>query len=100
MKQRIVHLGLGSSNRDPEQFTNPNVLDLARQPNRHLSFAHGVHFCLGAHLARQTAEVAFSALVERFESLALVPNGSKRGPNPGLRGYRRMELTADPRVLR
>ena len=96
-KAALVHFSLGSSNRDPEQFEQPNELRLDRDPNRHLSFAHGVHFCLGAHLARQTAEVAFLALTRTFKSLAIVPGGSKRGPNPGLRGYLRMDLDAYPR---
>ncbi len=93
-KGALVHLSLGSANRDPEKFEDPDRLELARQPNRHLSFAHGVHFCLGAHLARQTAQIAFSTLVMRFKSLALVAGGNKRGPNPGLRGYLRMELSS------
>jgi cytochrome P450 len=84
---------LASANRDPAQFENPDALLLDRQPNHHVSFAHGVHFCLGANLARTTAAVAFTALLERFKALALVPDGRRRAPNPGLRGYSRMELT-------
>jgi hypothetical protein len=95
-----VSLSLGSANRDPEMFTAPDVLDVARKPNRHLAFAHGVHFCPGAHLARLTAEVAFAALVERFKALELVPKGRKRGPNPGLRGYVQMEVEGHPRAVR
>ena len=99
-KGALVHFALGSANRDPEQFQDPDDLVLERDPNRHLSFAHGVHFCLGAHLARQTAEVAFLALTGTFKSLAMVPGGRKRGPNPGLRGYLQMELNAYPRGVR
>lgn len=61
-----VFLSLASANRDPAVFDNPDNLDLGRASNPHLAFGKGMHFCLGAPLARQEAEIAFRRLFERF----------------------------------
>jgi hypothetical protein len=63
---------LSAANRDPRQFAEPDRLDLARQPNRHLAFGWGIHFCLGAPLARLEAALAFRSLLERLPDLALI----------------------------
>ncbi len=65
----FVLLLLGSANRDPAHFADPDVLDLSRTDNRHLSFSQGVHFCLGAQLARAEAEIALTTLLRRFPDL-------------------------------
>lgn len=65
-KGQLVGLIIGAANRDPEQFAEPERLDVGRQENDHLAFSRGVHFCLGASLARLEAEVAIGALLERF----------------------------------
>jgi cytochrome P450 len=62
---------LASANRDPEVFAEPERLDVARGDNRHLSFGHGVHFCLGAQLARLEGRVAIGGLLRRFPDLRL-----------------------------
>ncbi len=62
---------IASANRDPRQFNDPDTLDLARTPNRHLSFGLGGHFCLGAPLARLEARIAFAALLRRLPRLRL-----------------------------
>jgi cytochrome P450 len=62
---------LSAANRDPRQFTDADRLDLARSPNRHLAFGWGIHFCLGAPLARLEASLAFRSLLERVPHLAL-----------------------------
>ncbi len=74
-----VACALTSANRDPEQFERPDVLDLAREPNRHLAFGQGIHFCLGAPLARLEAQIAFATLLRRFPELRLaVPRSALR----------------------
>jgi cytochrome P450 len=69
-----AELGLlfGSANRDPAAFDRPDELDLAREPNPHLTFGAGIHFCLGAPLGRQELQVSFSTLMDRFPNLELV----------------------------
>jgi len=67
----MVVMVLGAANRDPAQFPEPNRLDIGRGDRRHLSFAHGPHFCLGAALARLEAQVAITAILERLPGLRL-----------------------------
>ena len=62
---------LGSSNRDADVFPDPDVFNITRDPNRHLSFSQGNHFCLGAFLARMEAKTALSVLLERCPDLRL-----------------------------
>jgi cytochrome P450 len=62
---------IGSANRDPEQFPDPDRFDILRTPNRHLAFGMGSHFCLGASLARTEARIAFTRLSERLPNLRL-----------------------------
>lgn len=69
-----VLLSYVSANRDEEVFTNPDRFDVGRDPNKHLAFGHGVHFCLGAALARLEINSFFSELVPRLDSVE--PTGS------------------------
>lgn len=64
-------VGLSAANRDPEQFERPDELNLARDPNQHVAFAHGIHVCLGAPLARMEAQEAFRGLTRRLPLPAL-----------------------------
>jgi len=64
-----VHLCIGAANRDPDQFPDPDRLDIRRHPNRHLAFGFGIHTCAGLSLARMEAEVAIGKLVRRFKSI-------------------------------
>jgi cytochrome P450 len=66
-------LVLGAANRDPEQFDDPDRFDVTRRvtPQQHVAFAVGMHYCLGAPLARQEGEVAFSTLFQRFRTFTL-----------------------------
>ena len=69
----LVLAVLGSANRDERHFEDPDVLDLARDPNRHLAFGRGgVHHCLGAPLARMEGQIALTALMRRFPGARLV----------------------------
>ena len=68
--QPVIAL-LGAANRDPEIFAEPARLDLGRQPNQHFAFGRGIHFCLGAPLARLEGQIALGALVRRFPDLRL-----------------------------
>jgi pimeloyl-[acyl-carrier protein] synthase len=85
-KARVIAV-LGAANRDPEQFANPDELDIQRINNRHVALSQGVHFCLGAALARLEAQVVFQRVLERFPELSLAteafdwhPHGLKALP--------------------
>jgi cytochrome P450 PksS len=70
-KGELVLGVLASANRDPKHFTDPDTLDIAREHNRHLGFGQGMHYCLGAPLARLEAQIAISTLVKRAPNLRL-----------------------------
>jgi cytochrome P450 len=59
---------IGSANRDPRQFTDPGRFDITREPNPHIAFGHGIHFCLGAPLSRLEARIALAEFLERVQS--------------------------------
>jgi cytochrome P450 len=62
---------IGSANRDETVFDKPDTLNLAREPNKHLSFGFGIHYCLGAPLARMEAQIAINTLLDRMPGLRL-----------------------------
>ncbi|MFI1971815.1 cytochrome P450 [Streptomyces cinnamoneus] len=66
-----VLLSIASANRDPRQFPGSDRLDLGRERSGHLAFGHGIHYCLGAALARMEAETALTVLLERCEEMEL-----------------------------
>ncbi len=77
---------LGAANRDPLAFPEPGRLDVMRSPNNHLAFGRGIHFCLGAPLARLEGPLAISALITRFPGLRL-DGEPKRRHNVHVRGF-------------
>lgn len=62
---------VGSANRDPQVFAEPDRFDIARDPNPHVAFGHGAHFCIGAPLSRMEAKIALTDLLERFARIEL-----------------------------
>jgi cytochrome P450 len=86
----IVMLHLGAANRDPEVFPDPDQLRLDRPKTRHLSFAWGPHFCLGAPLARLEAAVALPRVLDRFPDLELMPGPQPWRESMALRGLTEM----------
>ena len=65
----IISPLLGSANRDESIFAHPDVFDIHRTPNRHLAFGHGIHYCIGASLARLETRITLEALLTRFQDL-------------------------------
>ena len=84
---------LGSANRDPVAFPEPDRFDVGREPNPHLGFGAGIHFCLGAPLARVELQAAVATLLERFPRLELVERPVVR-PTFVLRGYQEVKVRA------
>jgi cytochrome P450 len=70
-ERQVVLLALSAANRDPSRFALPDQADIGRDTSGHLAFGHGIHYCLGAPLARLEAEVAFGALLDAFPRMAL-----------------------------
>jgi cytochrome P450 len=73
---------LGSANRDENRYPDPDRFDIFRKPLPHISFGHGVHVCLGMHLARLEMRVALELLLDRLPNLRLDPAGD----DPHIRG--------------
>lgn len=84
---------IGSANRDASAFANANVLDVTRQPNAHLTFGAGVHFCLGAPLARLEGRIAIDALIRRFPSIEMAVDEPVWRPTYVLRGLESLPVT-------
>jgi cytochrome P450 len=74
---QMIFACLGAANGDPSHFDDPERLDLTRQPNRHLAFGAGIHFCLGAKLARVETEIALKLLFTRLPNLRLAVERSQ-----------------------
>jgi cytochrome P450 len=88
--QKIASL-LGSANRDESVFENPTEMDITRDPNPHIGFGAGIHFCIGAPLARMEMTTSLPALFERYPTLELAANPVRR-PGFVLRGYESVRL--------
>ncbi|MEP6692759.1 MAG: cytochrome P450 [Gemmatimonadaceae bacterium] len=93
----LVYVVLASANRDERQFAGADELDITRAPNRHLAFGHGVHFCLGAPLARLEGAIAIATLVRRAPTLRLAAPVSSLAWRTGLvlRGLRSLPVSMD-----
>jgi cytochrome P450 len=82
---------MGSANRDEAVFAGADVLDVGRDPNPHVGFGMGLHFCLGAPLARLELQISITTLLERFPHLALA-GAAPRRPTWVLRGFERIDV--------
>jgi cytochrome P450 len=87
-----VILCLGAANRDPGQFADPDRLDIGRRENRPIAFGHGMHFCLGAPLARIEAQIAFATLLRRLPGLRLETDVLEWEPSLSFRGLARLPV--------
>jgi cytochrome P450 len=92
-KGQYLNLMLAAANRDPAQFDEPHRLDLGRHENRHVAFASGIHYCLGAPLARLESTIAFGQIARRFPKLQLTDATLQWQDNVGVRGLTSLPLT-------
>lgn len=90
----LVTLGIGAANRDPAQFAHPDVLDLAREDNRHLAFGFGIHQCAGLSLARLEGRVAIGRFLARFPRYRLTET-PVRGGRARFRGFLKAPFAAE-----
>ena len=90
-KGTFLTLGVGAANRDPDQFNQPDRLDIGRSPNNHVAFGQGHHACSGMNVARLEGRIAFSALVRRFPSIDL-KGSPERDPRMRFRGFRKLPV--------
>lgn len=89
--ERILWV-MASANRDPRVFSNPDVFDITRSPNPHVTFGGGIHHCLGAALARIEGQEAFRALAERLPHLWLRSDDVEWIPDLGSRELRALDV--------
>ncbi len=83
---------MNAANRDPEAFEDPERFDIGREPNAHLTFGHGIHFCLGAPLARLEAQIATTRLAERLPGIRLSGGDPEWHDSLILRGVKRLPV--------
>jgi cytochrome P450 len=69
----LMLVSLAAANRDPHQFDTPDCFQPDRKPNRHINFGAGIHYCIGAPLARMEAAVAIDRLLSRYPNLVVLP---------------------------
>lgn len=103
-KGQLVQFVLGAANRDPAKFADPDRFDITRKDNRHLAFAIGPHFCIGAALARLEARIAIGSMLKKLTNLRLHPPLTSDSPleefdwnmdNPVFYGLKTLPVTFD-----
>ncbi|MGH9113678.1 MAG: cytochrome P450 [Acidimicrobiales bacterium] len=90
--QQVMAL-LAAANRDPDRFPDPDRFDIARPDNHHLTFSHGIHYCLGASLARAEGQIALGSLVQRFAELELLTEQPRYRDHFVLRGLDELRVS-------
>ena len=91
-KGDLVNTILGSANRDPQRFSNPDRFDITRNEGRHLGFGIGIHFCIGAPLVRLEAEIVFETILRRFPRLSLAKETLEWQEHPIFRGLKSLPV--------
>ena len=91
-KGDLINSILGSANRDPRRFSNPDRFDITRNEGRHLGFGIGIHFCIGAPLVRLEAEIVFETILRRFPKLTLATEVLEWQEHPIFRGLKSLPV--------
>jgi cytochrome P450 len=89
---QLVNMVLGAANRDPAQFSEPDRFDVTRDEGRHVGLGLGIHFCLGAPLARLEGQIAFTTLLRRFPQLRLTTDALEWQEHPTFRGLKSLPV--------
>jgi cytochrome P450 len=87
-----ILLSLAAANRDPRRYTDPDVYDIHRADTQHLTFGYGLHYCLGANLARLEGRVALDEMLNRFPDWDVDPSGMRLFPTSTVRGWESMPV--------
>ena len=97
-KGQLVNMLLGAANRDPEHFSDPDRFDLGRDEGKHVGFGLGIHFCIGAPLARLEGQIAFTTLLRRFPNLRLATDALEWQEHPTFRGVKSLPVVFEQTV--
>ena len=92
-KDQRVFLVVGAANRDPLEFPDPDRLDICREPNPHVAFGFGIHYCVGAPLARMEAPIAINAVLRRMPNMQLTGDTLDWHENLAIRGVKSLPVT-------
>jgi pimeloyl-[acyl-carrier protein] synthase len=91
-KGEMVMPFIGAADRDPAQFPDPDRLDIGRSDNRHIAFGWGIHFCLGAPLARIEGQIAINTLLRRLPKVSLATDEPEYRSSLTLRGLKALPV--------
>jgi cytochrome P450 len=92
LKGDLVNTIIGSANRDPQRFSNPDSFEITRNEGRHLGFGIGIHFCIGAPLVRLEAEIVFETILRRYPGISLGTETLEWQEHPIFRGLKSLPV--------